>query len=122
MHQVNTVSGSAGHNIDWMSVYRLLLDKDNPRLASGNGADTQFDILKLLWTEMAVDELVLSIAANGYFPEEPMFVIPEHPTDDPNHENTRFVVVEGNRRLAAVLILLERVMNFFQSADWNSGS
>jgi hypothetical protein len=103
-------SDIAEHQIQTMSVERLLLDKDNPRLSSTagqNGFRDQFDILRSLWTEMAVDELVLSIAANGYFPEEPLFVIPEHPDADPHRDDTRFIVVEGNRRLAAVLILLK---------------
>lgn len=95
--------------IVYRPVDHLLLDADNPRLASGSGslAKTQFDLLKVLWTEMAVDELVLSICYNGYFSEEPMFVVPKNTNADPNDEKTEFVVIEGNRRLAAVLILLK---------------
>ncbi len=87
-----------------LSVEDLLLDPENPRLASGATKEnpSQLDLMKVLWTEMAVDELVLSIAANGYFPEEPLFVIPKNPEDP----DTKYVVVEGNRRLAAVRILL----------------
>jgi hypothetical protein len=83
----------------------LLLDAENPRLASAAAAPepSQFELMKVLWTQMAVDELVLSIAANGYFPEEPLFVIPE----DPGNEDTKYIVLEGNRRLAAVHILLD---------------
>jgi hypothetical protein len=74
----------------------LFLDAKNPRLrGTAEGAD-QRTLLKLLWTECALDELVLSIAKNGYFPEEPLFAI---------KEDGRYVVVEGNRRLAAVKIL-----------------
>jgi hypothetical protein len=83
-----------------MAVDKLLLDPDNPRLASTGEAASQFEIAQLLWREMAVDELVMSIAANGFFPEEPLFVMPS------NDEADRYIVVEGNRRLAAVLILL----------------
>lgn len=89
-----------------VSVDRLLLDAENPRLAPDAESTSQFDLLKILWTEMAVDELVVSIAANGYFEEEPMFVIPQEPGMDPADPCTKLVVVEGNRRLAAVLILL----------------
>jgi len=81
----------------------LLLDPQNPRLASGSPTKNldQFELIKILWTEMAVDELVLSIAANGYFPEEPLFVIPAR------NKKEKYYVIEGNRRLAAVKILLD---------------
>lgn len=77
----------------------LLLDAQNPRLASGANAKTQDDLLKLLWDEMAVDEVALSIAANGFFREEPLFVIPDG--------KGKYIVVEGNRRLAAVTLLTD---------------
>ena len=57
-------------------IEQLLLDMKNPRLASGAGGETQEDLLKVLWTEMAVDEVAFSIAANGFFREEPLLVIP----------------------------------------------
>ena len=80
-----------------MAVDELLLDAQNPRLASGASGKTQDDLLKVLWDEMAVDEVALSIAANGFFREEPLFVIPDG--------KGKHIVVEGNRRLAAVLLL-----------------
>lgn len=55
---------------------------------------------------MAVSELALSIAANGFFKEEPLFVIPQNPREkDPAKQI--FTVVEGNRRLTAVLLLTD---------------
>jgi len=41
------------------------LDKENPRLAAVQARATR-RLIKKLWDEMAVDELALSIAANGY--------------------------------------------------------
>lgn len=61
---------------DEIAVERLLLDVENPRLSSGEGGNTQDELLKILWSEMAVIEVALSIAANGFFPEEPLLVIP----------------------------------------------
>lgn len=87
-------------------VDQLLLDYDNPRLASGRDVTTQDDIVKLLWTEMAVDEVALSIAANGFFPEENLFAIPENPKEK-DEKKKKYIVVEGNRRLAAVRLLRE---------------
>jgi hypothetical protein len=48
---------------------------------------------------MSVDEIALSIAANGFFKEEPLFVIPAEKQDG------KYIVIEGNRRLAAVMLL-----------------
>jgi len=83
----------------WVPVEQLLLDTDNPRLASGPGGKTQEDLLRLLWTEMAVDEVAFSIAANGFFPEEPLLVIPA------DGKKEKYIIVEGNRRFAAVILL-----------------
>jgi hypothetical protein len=90
--------------IVYMGVDRLLLDSENPRLASSALTTGQKDLLRVLWTEMAVDEVALSIAENGFFPEEPLFVIPAETTKQKASKN-KFVVVEGNRRLAAVMLL-----------------
>ncbi len=57
---------------------------------------SQEDILAALWRDMSVDEVALSIASNGFFRHEFLFAIKHH---------SRFVVIEGNRRLAAVKLL-----------------
>jgi hypothetical protein len=72
----------------------LLLDERNPRLADEDL--TQGDLLRVLWRDFSVDELAMSIAANGFFDHEPLFAA---------RENGQLVVVEGNRRLAAVRLL-----------------
>ena len=83
-----------------LPVDHLLLDEENPRLASlASDDETQTDLIRLLWEEEAVEEVALSIAENGYFEHEPLLVIPHEKKKD------RYVVVEGNRRLAAVLLL-----------------
>lgn len=88
-----------------MPVDKLLLDDENPRLASAAQGDTQMDLLRVLWNEMAVDELALSIAANGFFHEEPLLLVPKHPLES-DERKQKYIVVEGNRRLAAVRLLL----------------
>ncbi len=97
-------SNGSHHGIHLVEVDKLLLDAENPRLASGLGGDSQEDLLKVLWTEMAVDEVALSIAANGFFPEENLFVIRQNPKEK-EERRKRYIVVEGNRRLAAVRLL-----------------
>lgn len=75
---------------DW-----LKLDHMNPRLGgvSGNFADE--DIVVQLYKSEDLSELLQSIAANGYMDIEPLIV----ELDD---EDEKFIVLEGNRRLAAI--------------------
>lgn len=77
-------------------VSELAFDVKNPRLAGLYRGGDESEIIKMLWEMMDVEELVLSIAASGYFSHEPVIVDRE---DDSN------VVIEGNRRLAAVKLL-----------------
>ena len=83
-----------------MKVSDLAFDFENPRLLDFDLASnpTEADVIRVLWDTMDVNELVLSIAASGFFPHEPLIVA---------KESSKNVVVEGNRRLAAVKVLLE---------------
>ncbi|HMO15985.1 MAG TPA: ParB/Srx family N-terminal domain-containing protein [Pirellulaceae bacterium] len=56
------------------------------------------EIVAVLWDAMDVRELVQSIAASGFFDHEPLIVATERGKN---------VVIEGNRRLAAVRVLLD---------------
>lgn len=86
---------------DRIEITKLLLDSQNPRLAEFGirGDATQQELLELLWKEMAVEEVAMSIAHSGYFDHEPLFVEPAGAG--------RYTVIEGNRRLAAVRLLLD---------------
>ena len=79
----------------------LLLDVKNPRLAELGitSSATQFDLVKALWDEMAVEEVAMSIAYSGYFDHEPLFVEPM--------SKGKYIVIEGNRRFAAVKLLVD---------------
>lgn len=81
----------------------LILDVKNPRLAELGitSTATPFDLVKALWEKMAVEEVATSIAYSGYFDHEPLFVEPA--------PNGKYVVIEGNRRLAAVKLLWMRI-------------
>ena len=83
-----------------MQVDRLIFDRDNPRLVEFEitSKTTDEEMIQLLWNTMDVHELVLSIAASGFFPHEALIVAQEAGTN---------IVIEGNRRLAAVRVLLE---------------
>jgi hypothetical protein len=87
-----------------IEIEKLRLDQNNPRLAElGIPSDaTQKDLVKALWDEMAVEEVAMSIAYSGYFEHEPLFV-------EDSGDGT-YVVIEGNRRLAAVLLLTDSAL------------
>jgi hypothetical protein len=72
----------------------LNFDAQNPRLIEyvGKAKPSQPDLLGVLWDLMAVDEIAMSIAASGFWDHEPLLVV---------KENKKWVVIEGNRRLAA---------------------
>ena len=84
----------------------LRLDARNPRIQRAGERLSQDDILRILWREYSVDEVAWSIARNGYFPHEALFAA---------EEDGDLVVIEGNRRLAAVRLLrqpgLRKTMN-----------
>ena len=82
-----------------MKVSDLSFDVGNPRLPEFDltSASTDVEIVRILWDAMDVRELVMSIVASGFFPHEPLIVA---------RENGKNIVIEGNRRLAAVKLLL----------------
>jgi hypothetical protein len=82
-----------------LPVKDLYLDPKNPRLAGEDlNIDQQDEIVKILWQDRAVNELVDSIAASGYWKHEELFAA---------KEGGKLVVIEGNRRLAAVKLLTD---------------
>lgn len=108
-----------------VSIDNLYLDPQNPRLPEDIQGKGQEDICYALYRFFDIEELAFSMAENGYFDEEPLVAIPE---DLPKHleeldyeemlnneeytafihnPNTNFIVVEGNRRLSTIKILLD---------------
>lgn len=77
----------------------LHFDRKNPRMAEYgiSKAESENEIIEILWDAMDVRELVMSISASGFFSHERLIVAVE---DQKN------IVIEGNRRLAAVKVLL----------------
>lgn len=96
--------------VNKLAVENLTFDLTNPRLPEFDltHSSTEMDVIKVLWNAMDVRELVLSIAASGFFIHEPLIVF---------QENEKNVVIEGNRRLAAVRILLEPDVFAFLTTD-----
>ena len=80
------------------SVASLHLDPKNPRLGRETTARAPREIVQYLFEHDKAIEVAESIASRGYFPNEPLLAI---------RENDRLVIVEGNRRLAALKALRE---------------
>jgi hypothetical protein len=89
----------SGITPEYLPTKDLHFDRSNPRLAEYGVMqhDSDDEIMKILWDAMDVRELVQSIAASGFFKHEPLIVA---------EEKGKHVVIEGNRRLAAVKVLL----------------
>lgn len=93
----------------------LRLDPFNPRLPADMQGQSQADLAVHL--ELGFDALTVaeSIASHGYFGSEPLIVI-QDPSDD-----AAWIVVEGNRRLTALLGLVDPVVRaqFANPAPWD---
>jgi hypothetical protein len=92
-----------------VSFDRLHFDADNPRLPVSVDGHDESAVMEWMLEDTSLLDLIGAIAAEGYFPGEPVLVAPKPEgksstaaLDDPKHE---FTVVEGNRRLAAVRLL-----------------
>lgn len=91
-----------GTDLKYTTVDRLYVDPMNPRLGRNNtGRDvTQEQVLELMkdWT---LDELAVSfLESSGFWTHEALLV-----TQENLYGEKRFVVIEGNRRLAALKFL-----------------
>lgn len=75
----------------------LQLDKNNPRIPVNLSEASQIDIIGIMVERYNILPLAESIAKNGFEPREQMVVVLEH---------DRPVVVEGNRRLTALKLLI----------------
>lgn len=91
-----------------LRVDSLRADPQNPRFADEEDRPTQDELVAKLWRDMAAEEIAMSIAANGFFEHEPLFV---------EKSGNHYVVIEGNRRFAAVRILLDDKLRRFVGAE-----
>jgi hypothetical protein len=86
--------------IELVNVEDLAFDPINPRLPSSKEDASNEEVFRYMLSEGKVTDLMLSISAQNYFPGEPLLVIPSKGKDK------KYEVVEGNRRLAALKLLL----------------
>lgn len=120
----------------------LHLDPLNPRLPENVQGKKEEDICYALYRFFDTEELAYSMSENGYFDEEPLVAIPENlPNEFENftyeefiaseeyltfikNPATKFIVVEGNRRLSTIKLLLQselrstlKIRNFPEISD-----
>jgi hypothetical protein len=90
----------AEYNIQDINISKLEFDKKNPRLVEFDyqGKITEEKLVETLCRIMAVEEIILSLHHSGYFKNDPLIAIPD---------GDKFIVIEGNRRLAAIKVITE---------------
>lgn len=95
----NSTEQGSGATIEDLPVAKLHLDRHNPRLPEHLIGKPERTILKYLFDTANLTELAQSIVDNGYFDHEPLLVQRRRDHD--------YDVLEGNRRLATLIILLK---------------
>lgn len=100
--------------IEYTTIDDLYLDPLNPRLGRENTGEgvAQSRVMELMqdWT---LEELGTSFLESGYWPHEALLVVKEQ-----LYGKTRLVVVEGNRRLAALKMLKNAVAGDSKETKW----
>jgi hypothetical protein len=84
--------------IELVELKSLRFDPKNPRLPPNLDGTKEREVLGWMLAEGNIPELMASIGSAGYFPGEPLLVIP-------GRAKGTFDVIEGNRRLTAIKLL-----------------
>ncbi len=85
--------------IKYVDISNLQLDLQNPRLPKSKQGMDEGVVIEYLLLEAATLELMESIGENDFFVGEMLLVIPNE------NDKGKYIVIEGNRRLTAVLLL-----------------
>lgn len=81
-----------------VDIQNLLFDPENPRIPEGLNGHDEGEVLEWMLRNADLLGLMSSIGATGYSNAEPLLAISDG--------KDKFIVVEGNRRLAALKLLL----------------
>ena len=90
----------------------LLLDDVNPRLAGDYEGKNQMEIISEIYEKEELEELADSLSTHGFLPEEPVIVVAKESgvfdnINQDNISNYEFIVLEGNRRMSTVKLLMD---------------
>lgn len=94
-HELQPTSIS-DRKVESVAIHLLKLDTDNPRFGGLEQGASQEDTLEFIVKQFGIEDVLASLATNGYFRSEPLVA---------KRSGGDLIVVEGNRRLAACLIL-----------------
>lgn len=119
-----------------ISYSNLFLDSNNPRLPTRIQGKSEKELIKFIKKAYYLEELAQSMSVNGYLDEEPLVAIPNNLPDEFHkipetdlknnqkylnfitNDKTTFTVVEGNRRLSTVKLLLsEGFQNYVPASE-----
>lgn len=106
---------SLSHQIEFADIENLLLDPGNPRLgrAHSEPSATQEEVLESM-RSWSLEELAVSFLESGFWPQEAVIVVKEELYSAP----CKFVVVEGNRRIAALKYLKRAITGESVPRTW----
>ena len=82
-----------------IGVADLKLDLYNPRMPKSKQGKDEKSVIEFMLLEAATLELMEAIGENGFFAGELLLVVPDE------QDKGKYTVIEGNRRLTAVLLL-----------------
>lgn len=99
-------------SIHWKKLSDLLLDPKNPRLGLRSAEDElpQADLLNMMQGH-SLEELAQSFLENGFWVQEALLCVE-------STEPGKLVVVEGNRRLAALMLLRQALDGQPKNSSW----
>ncbi len=88
---------TTSNQVEFIPLKNLSLDYDNPRLPSQIRKDKDLEeIINWMLLDASIVELMLAIGQSGFFIGESLLVV---------KEGRKYVVIEGNRRLTASMLL-----------------
>lgn len=113
-----------------ISIKIINLDPENPRIipyTNGKKGLSELDLIHVLYEHFDTQAIAMSLAANGYFDEEPIIVVPNNLPEEFRFSDysdvdklavaldniikkrkITFTVVEGNRRVSTIKLLTDR--------------
>ena len=89
---------SPSYEIKFIPLDELIFDRNNPRLPKSINSRDEQSVLEWMLINENITELMESIAGKGFFPGEPLLVVRDESVN-------KYIVIEGNRRYTASLLL-----------------
>ena len=98
---MKTIVRDSAARSELLPVASLHFDRNNPRFPSKVAQGPLEDLMQRFVRDERLMEIIESIGNHGFFPGEPLLVVPDGDDD--------YRVVEGNRRLAALKLLVREL-------------